>query len=286
MNHKFVIALDGSARAERVLPWVRKLAPNEEHVLVQVVPAGHAPDYARNLRDEKQTAERYLGRLAKDFTPPAKVAAPEGSPAPKILEAADKYRASYIAMTSRGASTPVERVLGSVTEKLIHGSPYPLLVVPVWKETPRSASIRRLIVPLDGSRNAESILPLAMEIAEEQNAEMILAHIWGGRDRTGPEYTALETRLNFLKVKAEKEDVKARVVITSGILPDQTLHQVADNEQGDMFVLSAYGQGAVKRLFVGSLALKLLRETDLPVLVARPEALRWMKTERASARRV
>ncbi len=185
---------------------------------------------------------------------------------------AKDLKVDLVALVSRGASPVVQSLFGSTTEKLIHHPPAPLLIVPTWDDVPRSPQVRKIIVPLDGSRVAEMILPLAQRVAEDQAAEIVLTHVWTGPKKSGPAFVEMESDLNRLKKELNRNGCRARVDILHGDVVEGLI-EAAEVEKADLYMLGAHGQGGLKRLFVGSVASRLLRRIDLPVVVSGFEAL-------------
>ena len=85
-----------------------------------------------------------------------------GSPAEDIVGVADNQDCDLIAMSTHGRSALARGVLGSVTDKVVHSTNIPVLTMTYERaETyhdPKSA-LTRVLVPLDGSPLAETILP-------------------------------------------------------------------------------------------------------------------------------
>ena len=66
--------------------------------------------------------------------------------------------------------------MGATVHKVLMQTPAPVLLVPVEAPLP-AAPYRRVVVPLDGSRWAESVLPLAVRLAKASEAELLLVHV-------------------------------------------------------------------------------------------------------------
>ncbi len=198
-----LVPLDGSARAEQVLPHVaylaRKLSAGVR--LLRVVPE---PLYDIPVLQDVAAVDRVAARVytplpepspveslrarATDETRPAVLALRSqgldveldvevGDPAERIVEVAAEQRVSLIAMATHGYGGVRRWALGSVTDKVIQAAPVPVYVI-------RSAAraeladqplrLRRLLLPLDGSPLAMQALPLAVELARATGAHMIL----------------------------------------------------------------------------------------------------------------
>ena len=142
----------------------------------------------------------------------------------------------------------------------------------------------RIVVPLDGSKLAESALPEAKQLAELTGAELVLIRVvdYSARDKFGDfgllyEYEAMAQAL------AEERDL-ARAYLTDmvGTLEDEGLTVsamlvdgiaakaiVAMTQPGDAIVMATHGRTGMKRWFIGSIAEDVLRHATVPVLLVR-----------------
>ena len=86
-------------------------------------------------------------------------------------------------MATHGRSGLDRWLLGSVAEKVLRGASNPTLVVrakeeknPAWE----MATLKRVIVPLDGSELSERILPYVEALAKHLDLEVTLLGVYGG----------------------------------------------------------------------------------------------------------
>jgi nucleotide-binding universal stress UspA family protein len=255
--NKILIALDGSRRAEEALRWARLLSPRAEYVLLQAIEPGLTELGADVLR-----AERYLASMAREFPPGTRTMAIVGPPSAVILDAAEEAGADLVAVTTFGLSKPSPFHLGRVTEKLIHGSVVPLLIVPTSSDLKVPSRIRRVLVTLDGSEPSESVLRPAKRLAIDSEAEMILAHIASpGKDKT-----KIENYLADKVSELRREVFSVRSALVDGALPDSIL-TLAEVEHADLIAMSGHGYGAVKRWLLGSVAGRLVRTSPIPIFL-------------------
>jgi nucleotide-binding universal stress UspA family protein len=139
---RIVVPLDGSAAAECVLAHVRDIAVRGAEIVLMRVAA--KPDYDYTLRDPElsaclddesaKEAYLYLEKAAAavkkaGVTVTACVLAEQGPIARSIWEFARKSKADLIAISAHGRPGIIGRLLGSVTERIIHRSGIPVLVV-------------------------------------------------------------------------------------------------------------------------------------------------------------
>lgn len=274
---KVLVALDGSERSERSLPWARLLARDRAPLLIRVVspPYGFDPYATNEFKDLQEQAEEYLSRVALQFPKAPGWMVRVGSPAPTILDVAEKMGADLIAITTHGGGRVVRRLFGGTAEKLIRASSIPLLVVPSYAAALQKPRVRRILVPLDGSETSEAILPLAREVAHWSNADLVLTHVRSDTEEENCKWAEVEGHFRAVAEKTQDEWVSVKVVLPKGDIVGQVL-RVLRAEKVDMIVMSAHGYGAMKRMLFGSWASKILRESPVPVIVARREALAKM----------
>jgi nucleotide-binding universal stress UspA family protein len=130
-----LVALDGSEDAEKGLALARELAAKAELPLVLLraysvpPPAGiEFSYYPADLSATLEAAAReYLQATAKTGERTVLV---QGDAATAILEVAEQEKASLIVMTSTGKGLLKRLALGSTTDRVVHRTHRPVLVVP------------------------------------------------------------------------------------------------------------------------------------------------------------
>ena len=129
----WLVALDGSDNAQRAIARAA-----EQTALMNAGPLHliHVQPWLSREAAEAELAHRALGATARargllDARGlPWRLHVAMGDPAERILERAAELRSSCVVIGSRGLNV-VERLLfGSVTDKVIHLSPVPVLLVP------------------------------------------------------------------------------------------------------------------------------------------------------------
>src|SRR4029079_14519995 len=96
-----------------------------------------------------------------------------------IIESAADPR-TLIAMATPGRSGLNRWLVGSVAEKFLRGAANPLLLVRAG-DTPVSwnmAAFKSVLVSLDGSELAESVLPIVAEMAKNLDLEIVLLRVY------------------------------------------------------------------------------------------------------------
>lgn len=206
--------------------------------------------------------------------------------ATEIVLTARESKSQLIVMASRGRSGLVRGLLGSVTDRVIHSSPIPVMVAPAGDgQGIDQWSPRSVIVPLDGSELAESALPSAESISRAADAVITLMRavpfpmMYGGDpyggvsteliadagedEKAAKQYLAeVATRL-----RARGHEVKTHV--GSGH-PRSEIAQIAQEMSDAMVVMTTRGASGLTRWVLGSVADGVIRSSGVPVLVIPP----------------
>jgi len=297
---RIAVCLDGSPCGERVLPHVRAIAEvlgasvTLLHVLERGLEGAPQPDpFGWEL--EREEAHRYLERLAQahdDASRDVSTNVLEGRPAEQIRLWARRNDADLTVLCTHGRSGPSEWGLASTARKLVERAPGSLLLIPASSESATPvARYQRVLVALDGSPRAESVLPLAARLGAAQDAELILAHVVPVPELTevGPiEAEGLELRerlvrrnervaqeyLDGLRARLVGDGLRVRVVLLRGGDVRLRLARLIAEEQVDLVVISAHGRGSRTEMPYGSVAAFLLANATVPTWVVRPPAPR------------
>lgn len=138
---------------------------------------------------------------------------------------------------------------------------------------------KKLLVPLDGSRLAEAVLPVAMVFAEGFGATVSLLHVM---EREAPEtihgehhlVDAAEAQAYLEKVADECgcEGVTVELHVHPNLERDVVASVIghADEFGADLIILATHGSGGMRDILVGSIAQQVLRRGTRPVLLVKP----------------
>jgi nucleotide-binding universal stress UspA family protein len=131
------VGLDGSNGARQALPFAVELAKRDGAKLVLVhVEEDIAGEGGGPIRLNEDEIQAEIKRLAAELaaegleTQVSMTNVFLGGPAPAIAKLADEADADLIVVGTRGQSTIVGVVLGSVAQRLLHLAHQPVLVVP------------------------------------------------------------------------------------------------------------------------------------------------------------
>jgi nucleotide-binding universal stress UspA family protein len=206
-----------------------------------------------------------------------------GNPARRIVDTAVELRAEMIVMASHGRGAVGRLIYGSVADRVGHESPVPVMVVRARQLAPGPVGITRLVVPLDGSSRAESALPVATTISRRLGTPISLVRVVDPADVMPPAVGVGETIPFEIYDEAEKEieqearrylDTMAQKLreqglpVTISLLMGSPASSIEEaTHLGDVVVLSSHERTRVMRWLLGSVAEKLTREDESPVIL-------------------
>lgn len=288
MYERILVPLDGSGRAEHALPYAAWVAKRLNSTVTLMTACGDNDPMARplNVYLEKQAGD--LQNLGIDTNYSCVI----GDIAAEILDNSEKNRIGLIVMTSRGASGTTRWSLGGVALKVVLHSNTPILLV---RTAERHAvrleeGVRSILVPLDGSPVAESILPHVRDLALATGLEVILLQVTVpigypavARDNVeAGQHEKDVKKLNETRVAAtrfylaerEKEltskGVKVQTVsLTGKAASDMILQYISDNPIG-LTALATHGFSGISKWAFGSVAIDILEGSPRPLLLLRP----------------
>jgi len=298
MFTRILIPLDGSKTAEKVLPYARFLAGNlklpvELLAVVDIVEiATHiSADRARYLdtmiEDSVRNSEQYLRGIARTFPSGTKCTVEKGKAEQIIIETAAADKGTLVTMATHGRSGMNRWLLGSVAEKVLRGGTNPMLLVRATEEgkTDGGATLKSIVVPLDGSELAESVLPTVAELAKTLKLEVVLFRAYSipysayssAEGYYAVDYEELlkamrEEAVDYLEKKTEAVKKlgidKVSCVAKEGFAADEII-SLSRKSPDNLIAMCTHGRSGVKRWVLGSVTETVVRHSADPVLVIR-----------------
>lgn len=295
MFEHILLPLDGSSLAERVLPHAVSLsgAFDSQLTLLRVIYKGSEEDQSDIINPmawqmRKSEAEAYLksvqNRLA-DVDIDSEIKIIEGSPAEQICNFAANEEVDLIILSSHGSSGVSAWNINSTVQKVLLRAYMPVMIIRAYKEEYGSLvglKYERIFLPLDGSKRAECILPLAKSICKEQNSKVFMTHIieepnLPRQTPVSDEITSVidqlreinfeETKNYFDQVKDQFSPDNVETIIESSKKPSIAMYNIIDREKIDLVVLSAHGHSGESRWPYGKIALSFIVYGTTPLII-------------------
>jgi nucleotide-binding universal stress UspA family protein len=215
----------------------------------------------------------------------------DGPAAHAIVMYSRRQKARLIVMTTYGSSASRDLPLGRVADKVVRMAGLPVLLI--RPDAPRANRVAvdwrcdQIVVPLDGSELAQTVLEHVTTLAVGLGARVTLVSVVSPRNKSEPECPSVA--LGF-SVQANKAGIRAAEMHLSlvaqhlrneGLLvatrvvygnwpPAEAIRVVARDLDADLIAIATRGRRGAKRLAFGSVAGSLVRSATAPVLVLRP----------------
>jgi len=309
MFERILLPLDVSELPEIVIPYAQELATKfaseiilyyvraKDHEELKNLTLGYLDRVAENIKQHIPNNEN------KAITIITKIA--EGEPAQSICELVNNNKIDLIIMPSVGASgLKIGKMLGSVTDHVCHTVPIPILLIkPQHAQLTRKEKLfNNILIPLDGSELSKLSLPIGEEIAARLKIPIILfemalidypsansSYMYGSEyvktnDRNEQviesnyaqanegETSRIQADLNAIEKGLKEKGLSADHTITAGIDAAKEILQISKERGIDLIVMSTHGRSGVNRWLFGSVAEKVLRYGDVPLLLINARA--------------
>lgn len=308
---RILIPLDGSTRAERILGQVGRILRREdsEIILLRVVdiPPGESdldPDrrakYEALLDREREAAEEYIDDLASRYrdrgaSVHGRIA--EGPAAETILKQSLEVGASMIALATHGRTGLARWVMGSVAEKVLRASTVPVLLVRSLRKLAlgdrepgkvEELQVRTILFPTDGSPASLAALEAAKTMAQLFGSGIRVLHcdwpiILPGTDLGAmPILPPVPSDKDPLTAEAAERFVQAGLPVERLSVLGDPAGEILDQSQApgiDLVVMATHGRSGLSRWALGSVAERVLRHADVPLVLVRVPAGKKMEPE-------
>ncbi|GIV77601.1 universal stress protein [Litorilinea aerophila] len=143
-----------------------------------------------------------------------------------------------------------------------------------------------ILVPLDGSKRAEMILPHVEAMAHAFQSKVIFLQVIEPAASLVTPYDMVpyydaelaeqwvneaRTYLTGLEGEFREKKIEAQAVVEQGPVV-RTILDVAEREQVDLIAMASHGRTGLARVFYGSIAAGVLNQADRPLLLIRSQS--------------
>lgn len=141
----------------------------------------------------------------------------------------------------------------------------------------------RILHPSDFSRASRAASAKAVELAKADQAELLLVHVLSPilvpaeasmsakayEDLWASARAASQKELDTLAGRAKKAGVRATTMLVEGSVPHEQIIRVAKAKRVDLIVMGTHGRTGLARVFLGSVASRVVAIAPCPVLTVR-----------------
>ncbi|HNU70810.1 MAG TPA: universal stress protein [Thermodesulfobacteriota bacterium] len=294
MFQHILVPLDGSPLAERILLFMSRMAQvmGKRLTLLRVLEkpelfACAGPIDPLEWQLCRVEAESYLATMAQRLQEEgleADYVLLEGDPANTIIEFIHGQDVDLILASSHGRSGLTGWNAGSVMQKVLARAHISVMIIRGYnlvREESEIAPLRKILVPLDGSKRSECALAPAVRLSQFCQASLLLAHVvhrpeMPRRTPLTPEDLELAGRiiarnqeegwryLEFIKSQIEG-DVQTNLSVSDDVAA--SLHDLVREEDVDLVALCAHGYSGKARWAYGGITTSFVDYGTTPLLI-------------------
>src|SRR4051794_18289382 len=281
-----LIGVDDSGRSEDAVAFGRRLAEatSGRVVVACAFPYSDIPSRAANLTyrealktDATRTARRMAELLSN--VPAERIhtaVAANPSPPHALHDLAEAEQAAIVVVGSTHTGRAGRVMPGSTAERLLHGAPCAVAVVPEGYRGATHPSIAHIGVGYNGTAESKAAVAAAAEAARALDAELTVigvveADLYGAPAMTGgPSYNILRKDLETA-VQSDLDEVVAGLpgvaTVTACLDGDPSERLVAASERLDLLVVGSRGYGPLHAVLAGGVSGRVIRAAHCPVIV-------------------
>ena len=293
---RILVCLDRSELSETVLSYAVMLARATDGCLTLINVVEASGDISSESHDallwelKRHEAREYMEQLlarVKRLNVPVDIQIEEGRAAEQILGFVRNHPVDFVILASHGTHGLAEWSLSSTATKIVSRTHSSFVVVPAtphYQHAVKESCIRRILVPLDDSPRSLAALPLAVRIARQQQAELILAHAvepasfhhhsgvpHAHRELVDSALSVLETvARDYFQQVAERlkgEGIDVSVVVVPSRSAIELIYETLNSRNADFIVMSAHGASGSEHFPFSRTSAHLISHAPVPLLV-------------------
>lgn len=304
-----LVPLDASPLAEHALPLAAEIARTTRArlrlVLVHQSPSPPTDELTARLATSIDLATRkaereYLRRMAAALRDSSgrQVAGVTlaGPVAPTLIQYIAEIGADLVVMTTHGRGGIRRAWLGSVADQLVRSLQVPVVLMAADGRSAPAVPPAEILVALDGSALAEGVLEPATLLGRALGARLGLLQVvtpvpvmtdpplpypmGSDENLTTIRRQQAQDYLDDIAERIREEGLQASATAVVGAPAAQSILDIARRESVGMLAVATHGRGGLRRLILGSVADKLVRGAERPVLVVRPRKVAHSRKRR------
>lgn len=285
MLDRILVPLEGSTLAECVLPHAKAIAQSVGahlmflHVVEQEKSESSFQVDPLNWYLRKVEAQSYIDQVSRQWEQTSLSITNvllEGPAAARVVEYTHDNDVDLVVLSNQSQSGVAQKVIWQVRKSI-------MLVRAQWPEGNQPDEMRyaRILIPLDGSLRAESVLPIAIHLAQYHQAELLLVHVVARpeilhRHPLPPEDSGLIEQITQRNLSAATEyleqlqlrlppEIQIRLLVSNNVIA--SLHELVEQGKVDLVILSAHGHSGDNQRAYGNVVTNFITYGAAPLLI-------------------
>lgn len=232
-----------------------------------------SPTERENLLEKlKQHLRQFTNSYISDVRDNVDCIICKGTLCSTILETAEKIGATMIVMGTSRADNIKKQIIGTNALRIVSEAKCPVITT---KSAPQGVDIKRLILPLDISKETREKTKDTVNLAKKLGADIKVVSAYTFDDELI--YSKLEAQLSQVV-----EYIKSHGIVCTGKIlkvndRSEAVLKYIDENLGDMIVITTHQQLEVVNSFVGSFAKDMISHAKVPVMSVVPKIKHYLE---------
>jgi len=199
-----------------------------------------------------------------------------GPAAESIVDYAEAMGIDQIVMATHGYTGIKRWRHGSVAERVLQSASVPVLLVRakegLSEGLPEACPCRRILVPLDGSELAEQVLPTVTAVAQALGCELVLFQVTIVYHSLEEAYYAADQDVQAYLARIASRLIEQGIEVSTATGIGAVAESIVDHAEVndvDLIAMCTHGRTGIARWALGSVADRVLRAGDKPILLVR-----------------
>ena len=269
MFDEIIACLDGSSRAETILPLARWLSETAEKNLALLRVVEDIEELASEEEALHATARQYAAELR------FRIAA---DPVAAILTELQRHPSAIAALTTHGRTAFAETLLGSVALRVIREANRPVIICrSLEPEKSAPKKIRDIVLALDGGPFSEQMITYAAKAALTLSARLTLVQALPIQSNLPLSSSRLASDIlesAYLQRKVadlKTHGIDAQWEVLHGA-PAEAICRYLHGSCETMLAMTTHARSGLQRAIFGSIAAACVRHAGVPLLLYWPHS--------------
>lgn len=187
----------------------------------------------------------------------------KGSIYEEVVRVAELTGANFIVMGTNGSDSIRKRFIGSNALRVVRESRVPVITI---KGKPKHTGFRRIVLPLDLSKETREKVNMAVSLSRYFQAEIKVVSVLLTDDEEV--LNRLNQILNQVSEFLDKAEVKHSTELVKPVDPDNLGQEVVEytrSVEGDLIMIMTQQETNFTEMFIGSAAQEVINNSDIPV---------------------
>jgi nucleotide-binding universal stress UspA family protein len=217
---------------------------------------------------DSKTTQKRLDELAKEASAksgmPVETMVRKGNVYDEISKVADVLNPMFI-MIGLSSKITLGKIIGKNAFKMVRESKHPVITI---RGKEHRDGCKTILLPLDLTKETREKVAKAIEIAKIFNADIRVISILSQSSEEAE--NKLISYSNQVWKFIKEEGVRCTIKTLRGTDISQMVLDYGHEVEADLIIVMSKAELSVKEFFIGTVAQRLINESDIPVLSYRP----------------